>query len=574
MFTIRGFVTLLFGINIFAVLFITCVNLQSRRNLRVAQPLDELWYKPNPGKIYRFDDPAMAFSLLERLDVFSVIEEGEIRANYSRSAGGFKINDNYCSHHRARFVTYPEIVFAQQDFITNYWHYHMIRSAIMPTIGARDLHPEVYPRREIHQPQYKFGMSLEATMFYTHNFLYYSKQLGKQFSCLSQASNHIPGHDSMYRKDRNAAALVKYANSYTDRPQCFSFDKYFLRTFVLSEKDQCKEFFAEFNSPYYQKLKEERNVVYFRKIGADAHEGSGVFPVTENEENYIKNLYKNGSLCGINRDNNLIQYNVHNPLLVHNRKFGFRMFMLVASTNPLIAYYHDGYARLSIDPYDPKSKDRTTFVTNIGLSLKEAKKDNLFDGMTDEQIQEYTCWFLDQIHGYLLEKGLIQDPNWLDNYLRPQFKKAMIHLLRMSQSEFFKKSSLFEFFGLDFVMDDQMGVWFIEANAMPLIHGFTEGTTKKFNQMLVDTFEIIYGLLRSRMKRVVEYINNLNKEIAKSSEKAIPNLREKREEFKELTMNRFEPEFMPRPGNGFVKIVDENQLGTSRYSELIDSNCF
>jgi len=378
----------------------------------------------------------------------------------------------------------------------------------------------------------------------------------------------------MYRKDRNAAVLVKYADSYRDRPQCFSFDKYFLRTFILSQEAQCKEFFAEFNSPYYKRLKEERNVVYFRKIGADAHEGSGVFPVTDDEEVHIREIYKNGTLCGKNKDNNLIQYNVHNPLLVQNRKFGFRMFMLVASTNPLIAFYHDGYLRLSIDPYNPKSKDKTTFVTNIGVSLKEAKKDNLFDGMTEEEIQEYTCWYLDQFQDYLLEKGLIQDPNWLDNYLRPQFKKAMIHLLRMSQSEFFEKSSLFEFYGLDFVMDDQMGVWFIEANAMPLIHGFTDRTAQKFNKMMVDTFEIIYGLLRSRMKRVVEYINDLSYKITKTGSKVIPNLKAKREEFRELTMNNFEPEFMPRPGNGFVKIVDENELGNARYSGLLDSECY
>ena len=119
-----------------------------------------------------------------------------------------------------------------------------------------------------------------------------------------------------------------------------------------------------------------------------------------------------------------------------------------------------------------------------------------------------------------------------------------------------------------------MGVWFIEANAMLFIYGFTEGTTKKLNHRIIDTFEINYGLLRSRMKRVVEYINNLNKEIVKSGEKVIPNSREKREEFKELTMNRFEPEFASRPGNGFINIGDENELGMNRYSGLLEASCF
>ncbi len=27
---------------------------------------------------------------------------------------------------------------------------------------------------------------------------------------------------------------------------------------------------------------------------------------------------------------------------------------------------------------------------------------------------------------------MIKDPNWLDNYLRPAFKKAFIHLVKMT----------------------------------------------------------------------------------------------------------------------------------------------
>ena len=117
---------------------------------------------------------------------------------------------------------------------------------------------------------------------------------------------------------------------------------------MLRDKEQCEEFFEEFLSPKYKEMKKERGMVYFRKIGADVHEGKGVFPVNDVEENKIQTLYKNGKACGAVKDNNLIQYNVYNPLLVMNRKFGFRCFMLIASTNPIIAYYHDGYTRLTL----------------------------------------------------------------------------------------------------------------------------------------------------------------------------------------------------------------------------------
>jgi len=54
--------------------------------------------------------------------------------------------------------------------------------------------------------------------------------------------------------------------------------------------------------------------VYFRKIGANLHASAGVFPVDEDEEKKIAGRYKNGSLCGKIKDNNLMQYNIHNPL--------------------------------------------------------------------------------------------------------------------------------------------------------------------------------------------------------------------------------------------------------------------
>ena len=111
-------------------------------------------------------------------------------------------------------------------------------------------------------------------------------------------------------------------------------------------------------------MKKNQSIVYFRKVGAVAHAATGVFPVDAEEEKFIAKRYKNGELCGKINDNNLMQYYVHNPLLLNGKKFDFRIFMLIASVNPLIVYYHDGLLRVSLSDYNPDDSSKGSVMPN------------------------------------------------------------------------------------------------------------------------------------------------------------------------------------------------------------------
>jgi len=254
--------------------------------------------------------------------------------------------------------------------------------------------------------------------------------------------------------------------------------------------------------------------------------------------------------------------------------------MLIASTNPLIAYYHDGYLRMSLHEYDSSSQEKGVFLTNTAVSrplFAIAEKNGTYHGLTLEEIKQKSYWLYPQLHQYLQEEGRVTDPNWVDNFLRPEIKKAMIHLIRMGQDTLMKKSSLHELYGIDFMMDDNLDLWFIEANARPLVEGWTPERNNYFNQMLIDSFEIVFGLLKSRTKRIVNYINYLTELDGawehKGTTMKVKNLEQRRAEFRELTKNRFEAEFEPRAENGFQKIIDENLSGADRYMGLIDEHC-
>lgn len=48
----------------------------------------------------------------------------------------------------------------------------------------------------------------------------------------------------------------------------------------------------------------------------------------------------------------------------------------------------------------------------------------------------------------------------------------------MTQHSYLKDSRVFEMFGLDFLLDSKLNLWFIECNASPVIQGTSEEKAK------------------------------------------------------------------------------------------------
>ncbi len=533
--------------------------------------------------VYRFTDPITAYQILDQLDIFQKynVTEEDLKNKYSGYYMSLVPDNNYCQKHRAYVVNHPEMIFKQQNVITSLIRDSLFRARVLPEVGS-DIQSNIGNRmpREF-RGKSVFDLRVDVNNFFTFFGMYGDRALGVQYSCLSQSSNAIPGHDRLFRKDYISEGVVAYADSYKSRPHCFNYDKFFPETYILYHEQACKDFFKMFKSQAYQELKKERGgIVYMRKIGANVHQGMGVFPIDDKEEAKILEMYKGGDLCGEYKANNIIQYFVYNPLLLYGHKFDFRIYMLVASSNPVISYYYDGFLRVSLHEYTPKSKELGALLTNTALSKSafgQAAKDGTYKGMTEAELKDFHLWNFQRLENYLYENGVVTDRNWLDNYLRPEFRKALAHLVRMSQHSFKKFSSVYHLFGMDFMLDANLNLWFIEANASPALEGFSNEMKDHVTNMLKDHYEIIYGLLRSRMKRVIVFVNNLsfNKEVSRDTngELIINDLDGNREEFQRITQNYFEPEYEPSPNNKFQPIINENYSGERKYFGLIKEEC-
>ena len=397
---------------------------------------------------YSFIDPGLAYQILTELDIFEPVEDKYFAYRINGSKYGIPylglINDDqYCMKHRDYFTKNVYSLFVK-NFILEASFKHIIRTKVVPAIG-NDIQPKVHRNMPVNLKNNRtYNVSAAANHFWTSTSLGVYKHVGKHYSCLTQSSNHILGVSTLNRKDYIAKAVNDYAQEFADRPQCFTYDKFFPQTWLLSEKEECEEFFAIFNSEEYKQKKEAQRIVYIRKKGAGAHRGLGVQPVNDIEEAEIRKIWSNGKGCGNVTKNYIIQHYIPNPLLLNDRKFDFRMYLLIASTKPLIGFYHDGFLRVTVSEYDVNSNDKSVLMTNLALNediYSQLKNGTLHNGMTEEELKREQQWSLERFHNYLLEKGIVKNPNWLDNYLRPEMKRAMVHLMRLATRKFLKNSS-------------------------------------------------------------------------------------------------------------------------------------
>ena len=279
-----------------------------------------------------------------------------------------------------------------------------------------------------------------------------------------------------------------------------------------------------------------------------------------------------GDRCGEKHKKPLfVQKYIQNPLLMDRvHKFDFRVQVMIASTNPLIAFYHDGFLRVSLKDFNPDSKDLYVHLTNVHQSADIVKKET--DEKKKEDMKGQQLRFMSEFQDYMIAEGYTSDPEWLDNYLRPLFKKALAHLLRMTSEKWYDKNSgLFRVWGFDFMMDTSLNIYFIEANIVPEIFNITT-RVKEFNgKAQQDMMEIVLSLLRSRMTRVRSFMQNFVQDYllaGKPFDKAAL-----REEYNEIAKDKFDDDFALGSDNSWQPIVNMGLEKEKRYFGNIDPSC-
>ncbi|KAH9253551.1 hypothetical protein BASA81_008387 [Batrachochytrium salamandrivorans] len=239
----------------------------------------------------------------------------------------------------------------------------------------------------------------------------------------------------------------------------------------LYYEDECNEFQSKVSNKYTFILKPETGsqgsgITFHKDVASVRKKLPEFFPCREN--------------VSINAvDRYLVQEYIAHPLLLKHSKFDARVYLFLASSQPWLAFYREGYLRRSLHPYTPDSKNRAVYLTNTHYqSMKEGFK------LSDH------IWTFDTMQDYLTRNGLT-GPRYVDSILNPYIKRVANFVFQSAKSKLTRRRGSFHVFGLDFMIDERFRVHFIESNGYP---GFTWSINYDTRGFVTDLMDLVLEL--------------------------------------------------------------------------------
>ena len=177
----------------------------------------------------------------------------------------------------------------------------------------------------------------------------------------------------------------------------------------------------------------------------------------------------------------VVQKYIERPLLINNRKFDIRVWVLL-DYNYDVYFFKEGYLRTSSSEYNPAATDDLfVHLTNYAVQKYANNYGTYEDGnqLTFRQFQE----ILQKYHtGRSLQADVL-----------PQIKRLITKsLLAVAEKlDPFKRAYSFELFGYDFILDQDFNTWLIECNTNPCLEESSLVTKGLVPRMIEDMMRIV-----------------------------------------------------------------------------------
>ncbi|XP_017655428.1 tubulin polyglutamylase TTLL5 isoform X1 [Nannospalax galili] len=280
----------------------------------------------------------------------------------------------------------------------------------------------------------------------------------------AQKVNHFPRSYELTRKDRLYKNIIRMQHTYG-----FKAFHILPQTFLLPAE------YAEFCNSYSK----DRGPWIVKPVASSR--GRGIYLI--NNPNQI-------SL----EENILVSRYINNPLLIDDFKFDLRLYVLVTSYDPLVIYlYEEGLARFATVRYDQGSKNiRNQFMHLTNYSVN--KKSGDYVSCDDPEVEDYgNKWSMSAMLRYLKQEG--KDTAALMAHVEDLIIKTVIsaELAIATACKTFvpHRSSCFELYGFDVLIDNTLKPWLLEVNLSPSLACDAPLDLKIKASMISDMFTVV-----------------------------------------------------------------------------------
>mmetsp|Transcript_29440 Transcript_29440/g.69020 ORF Transcript_29440/g.69020 Transcript_29440/m.69020 type:complete len:640 (-) Transcript_29440:136-2055(-) len=298
-----------------------------------------------------------------------------------------------------------------------------------------------------------------------------------------QRYNHIPNHGAFNIKDEFQMWMTKYEQDSGDTvwtlPETYRLEDEADRSRFVHRLDNG----GGMDSPWV--LKKPR-----------VNQGKGIAmlgPHTPELTTVVADVTAELAADPENAPKYIIQKYICRELTIQRRKFDFRVFWMVASLDPLVVLYHDGYVRIGNSDYDESDFSSTTahLTTHTGLAAEgKGSWSDLRSVLTEYHSENRSS-------NPIL--AAIDDPM---EHVQNQVKQALGQLAAAFKEPTFNTASLhdaqngFGVYGADFILDQDLDAWFIEPqNGCGLDEDW---------QFRVDMHNSIFGSMGNIVEEVAE----------------------------------------------------------------------
>lgn len=179
----------------------------------------------------------------------------------------------------------------------------------------------------------------------------------------------------------------------------------------------------------------------------------------------------------------VIQKYIENPVIIKQRKFDIRQWVMITSVNPLHLWkYQEPYVRFSAYDYSTENlEDNLAHLTNNSIAkYSNEDKENM-------KIKGNMCT-IEEFKAHLID--VFKRDVW--NEIEQKITRLLILSIYCAKGIIVHREKSFEVLGFDIMLDTDLNAWLIEANSSPDMSYSTHITEKIVKEGIRDMMKVLF----------------------------------------------------------------------------------